>query len=416
MLYTKFSDVAESGPDGGQCRIWAAFRARTAAILLICLALLVAPVAASDKLKDKQKQLESVNARITATRNQILKVRKQEKGVLAELDRIERALDASEARLKSLKGQLAATNRDIARAQRDLEAAQDDLAAKKRALSQRLSVFGSRLRALYMYGPLNYLELLLTARDFSDLVTRATMISRFLQQDVEIYQRVKEEAEAVRAQMVEIDRRKAVLLQKQEKLRKLNMEAAAEHQNLELRRKERAAVLARIQRERQNYEEALDELEAMSNELTRVIRELQAERARSGKGGVQWAGRFVWPVRGRISSDFGSRMHPILHKVRFHSGIDIAAPQGTPVVAVADGLVIYSGWLSGYGKTVILDHGGELSTLYGHNSVLLVSGGERVTQGQMIARVGATGLATGPHVHFEVREEGVPVSPWKWLR
>ncbi|NPV79315.1 MAG: peptidoglycan DD-metalloendopeptidase family protein [Firmicutes bacterium] len=385
-------------------------------IFLLLVLLLSSNALGADDLSKKQSELKSVNSKIAATKNLVLKIRNQERGVLAELDRIEKELDKSEASLRKLDLQLDAVSKDIFAAERQLKLAEADLASKKRALSKRLSIFSSRLRALYMNGPLNYLELLIGTRSFTDLITRVDMISRCLEYDAKIYGEVRAEAESIKVQMAEIDQRRSALVEKRKNLQKIEARIAQEHKTLENQRRERARVLARIQGERKNYEQALDELEAMSNQLARVIKELQDQRARSGKVEIKWSGAFVMPVRGRISSDFGNRMHPILHQARFHSGIDIAAPQGSPVVAAADGTVIYSGWISGYGNTVIIDHGGGLSTLYGHNSVLLASNGDWVKKGQLIARVGATGLATGPHVHFEVREEGVPVSPWKWLR
>lgn len=118
----------------------------------------------------------------------------------------------------------------------------------------------------------------------------------------------------------------------------------------------------------------------------------------------------IWPVKGRPTSGFGPRGN------REHHGLDLAAPPGTPVLAAAEGRVAYSGnGMRGYGKVVVLKHASEVSTVYAHNSALLVRMGETVSQGQTIARVGATGRATGPHLHFEIRRRGVPEDPWPFL-
>ena len=123
----------------------------------------------------------------------------------------------------------------------------------------------------------------------------------------------------------------------------------------------------------------------------------------------------IWPLKGRISSLFGWRNHPILHEKRFHSGIDIAVPSKTSVKAVDGGKVLISGWNGGYGYYIAIDHGNGISTAYAHNSRLLVKEGELVYQGQEIAKSGSTGLSTGPHLHFEVRENGKPANPLKYL-
>ena len=126
--------------------------------------------------------------------------------------------------------------------------------------------------------------------------------------------------------------------------------------------------------------------------------------------------RFAWPVRGRLSSPFGMRRHPIYKSWRFHAGIDIAARKGSPVTAAYPGTVIYSGWMGGYGNIVVVKHKNGVVTCYGHNRKLDVVNGQNVKQGQVIARVGETGTSTGPHCHFEVRKNGKLVNPLSYLR
>ena len=130
---------------------------------------------------------------------------------------------------------------------------------------------------------------------------------------------------------------------------------------------------------------------------------------------MRGTGRFVFPANGSISSGFGNRIHPILGYSRFHAGIDFAASHGSAIRAADSGRVIFSGWYGGYGQTVIIDHGNGISTLYAHASRLLVNEGQNVQQGQSIAAIGSTGLSTGPHLHFEVRQNGNPVNPMAYL-
>jgi murein DD-endopeptidase MepM/ murein hydrolase activator NlpD len=120
----------------------------------------------------------------------------------------------------------------------------------------------------------------------------------------------------------------------------------------------------------------------------------------------------IWPIYGRIVSGYGYRYYPWRG---MHTGIDITAWHGNPVRVTASGVVVFSGWKGGFGKTVIVDHGYGLQTLYGHNSKLLVSAGQRVVKGQIISNVGATGFATGPHCHYEIRKNNYAVSPMRFL-
>lgn len=152
-----------------------------------------------------------------------------------------------------------------------------------------------------------------------------------------------------------------------------------------------------------------------SNRVAAEIRRLQeAQRNRTLSRG----GKMLWPTPGysRITSDYGMRVHPILKTKRMHTGIDIAAPMGAKVVAALDGGVIYVGWNGAYGRTVIVDHGSGISTMYPHLSKSLVKVGQEVRAGQKIAEVGSTGWSTGPHIHFEVRKNGDPINPWPYLK
>lgn len=123
----------------------------------------------------------------------------------------------------------------------------------------------------------------------------------------------------------------------------------------------------------------------------------------------------VFPVNASITSTFGTRVHPILGYRRFHAGIDFGAASGSPIWAADSGVVIFAGWYGGYGRAVIINHGDGITTLYGHASQVYVAEGQTVEQGQAIAAVGSTGLSTGPHLHFEVRQNGNPVNPAGYL-
>ena len=156
-----------------------------------------------------------------------------------------------------------------------------------------------------------------------------------------------------------------------------------------------------------------DQLIQDADDTLKIIRKLQAEMVYAG-------GDMIWPVpanRGALSKGdrFGMRMHPIFHYMRMHTGIDIGAPNGANILAANAGTVIMVGWSTGYGNRVVIDHGGAIATLYAHCSKMLVKLGDDVAQGQVIALIGETGWATGPHLHFEVMEAGERVDPLKFV-
>jgi murein DD-endopeptidase MepM/ murein hydrolase activator NlpD len=145
-------------------------------------------------------------------------------------------------------------------------------------------------------------------------------------------------------------------------------------------------------------------------------KELNISSRSTAAGDHSASASFRWPLRGRLTSRFGYRTDPITRRRDLHTGLDISSPRGTRIVASAAGHVVYAGWMGGYGRTVVIDHGRGYKTLYGHCSSIAVKRGQRVSAGQVIARVGSTGRATGPHLHFEVRKGNVPVNPLKYLR
>lgn len=170
-------------------------------------------------------------------------------------------------------------------------------------------------------------------------------------------------------------------------------------------------VLQILLSRREEFTGPVLELKQQSDALEASLRERQASQSSSASGG-----RLASPLPGAaVTSTFGTRVHPIYGDVRTHTGIDLAGDAGTPIRAAADGIVISAGWMGGYGQATVIDHGGPLATMYGHQSQILVREGQAVTRGQIIGRVGCTGTCTGPHLHYEVRINGTPVNPASYL-
>jgi murein DD-endopeptidase MepM/ murein hydrolase activator NlpD len=235
-------------------------------------------------------------------------------------------------------------------------------------------------------------------------VSRAHFVRTIVRHDARLIARIKADREDVLRWKAQVDdKAHEIGALKQE----LSVRQAEETGDVVRQR----AVLAEARASRAQWEDELDALQEDSARIAARLRALEATPIGRARRLIAFAGGFLRPVAGAIVSGFGSRFHPILRRTRLHTGVDFAAGSGTPIAAAAGGVVVFSGVLRGYGNVIVVDHGGGVSTLYAHCSERLVGEGAPVGRGQIIARVGATGLATGPHLHFEVRRNGEPVNP-----
>ncbi|MBD3879967.1 MAG: peptidoglycan DD-metalloendopeptidase family protein [Quinella sp. 1Q5] len=302
-------------------------------------------------------------------------------------------------------------------------------------LNEKHGVLENRVRDIYINGQISYLDVLFGAQDFADLLTRMDLLKRVVIRDSELVADVlayQKEIKEVGKQLEADKRIQEELATKAQQAMEVKLEKVAKQQ----------ALIDLMQNDKDVYDRQYDEMMASSAEVTRLINEKQEEmrraaeearrqaemEARRQSGNVEYVpeenggyvmqnygGGMIWPVSGPITSEFGWRTHPIFGNARFHSGLDIGADYGVPIHAAASGVVIESGWIGGYGNTIMIDHGGGIVTLYGHNESLAVGVGQQVNQGDVIAYCGSTGNSTGPHCHFEVRLGGEPVSPWDYL-
>lgn len=354
------------------------------------------------------EDLQEINERIEETKDELLRTQKEERSVLNLLLQAQRELSQIEEELAGIEEHLRRTDAAIARLQRQIVGLEQEIFALEGEYQKRQKLLHARLVAAYKYGATDYLELLFSADSFSDLVSKFETVSYFLRRDLNLLEGMLAAREQLARKEAEYTEKKDRLVAERRNYSILREKAAAKQKEKAVLVEKTRAELKRIQDNRQSLEAALDELERLSKELEEQIRRRQRAE---GLG----TGKMIWPARGRISSPFGWRMHPILKSRRFHSGIDIAVPSGTPVQAADNGVVLISGWNGGYGYFIAIDHGKGISTAYAHNSRLLVKEGDVVTKGQTIALSGSTGWSTGPHLHFEVRENGTPVDPLKYL-
>lgn len=346
-----------------------------------------------DQLADLQRQAEEQQAKTNEASAKV-------ENVSERLRQIQEELRVATAEYKEVKGQLDSVEDKISDNTELLQKTEADLKVKNKKLQQRV-------RDIYINGQISYVDVLFGAKDFADLMTRMDVLKRIIKHDYDLIMKVKEEKATVENTRAQLEKDKA-------EAEVLVTDAQAKKAKVEDKESEQQVLLDQAIYDRDTSERMYEEIMAASQEVANMIRRSQMSSA-GYSGAPAGAGGMIWPISGPITSEFGWRTHPVFGTARFHSGLDIGGDYGMPIYAAASGTVIYAGWISGYGNAVIIDHGGGVTTLYGHNDSLNVSEGENVAQGQVIAMCGSTGNSTGPHCHFEVRENGEPVSPYGYL-
>lgn len=367
-----------------------------ALFIVIAMAVAIGPALAAE-IDDRQQELQNIQQQMETVQQKKQQSQQKVNSITEKLQGIQSDLDVALGEYNQIQSQLSYTEQQIEQNQTILQKAE-------KSLADRSQVLNKRVRDIYKNGQVSYIDVLFGATDFVDFTARMDILKRVLNQDVTLIAKVKAERELILQKKAELERDRVAI----EELRK---QAAAKKSLIEGRRNEQARVLDVAVSERDSNERAYQELLDTSRRIEQMIRGIQGGKSGAAAG----TGIYMWPTSGPITSPFGWRTHPIFGTQRFHTGIDIGADYGDAVVASDGGVVIYADWMGGYGKAVIIDHGGGISTLYAHNSELLVSEGQKVYKGQQISRVGTTGYSTGPHLHFEVREGGSPVNPLNYL-
>ncbi len=394
--------------------------------LALCLATLMAvPTGALakssksltiEKNKKKQEQMQIKN-KINKEKSNISNTENEKKSVSTDIENLDAKIQVTSAKISTLESEIVRLNKDIAENQEKLEEAQVNLSENTDALRMRL-------REMYKRGNVNYLEVILNSKDIEELLRNNEIISSIARADRELIEFIQEQIDTIKEteETLQIDKAKVSASKAAVENERQSYQAAVDAKNNYMKVLESNLDLYKAE-----FEKAQSNWDALDSEIARLQKEITAQKkaeeaaARRAtrvhsnitvSSGPRNGQSYTWPLPGHysISSPFGYRVHPILGYSKFHSGVDIPAPSGTPIVAAKSGTVIMSQLMSGYGNVVMVDHG-DTVTVYAHCSALNVGVGESVKAGDVIAFVGSTGLSTGAHLHFEVRVNGSPVNP-----
>lgn len=391
---------------------------KTCLILMLVVLLLasgVLPVFAN-QVDQKQKELNSLQGDLTQRKQELRQNKTEQDKIVKEIQHLEKDMNVIQVELRSLGNKIKGTESNISVAEADLTTAED----KVDMMDEVLAV---RLRSIYENGNVSYLDVLFSSSSFTEFLTRYNDMQMLIAEDHVLLAEFQVERERIEAVKAALEERRQELLT----LRRQNL---LKNQQLQSKRSEQKQLASMLQEAIDETENEVKKLEAEAKALNKIIKDLQAaQRGTSYRG----SGTMRWPVpefgTGWITSPYGNRKNPFTGQAgTFHGGVDIGIPHSrwpgsksysgsyAAIVAAEAGIAYTYRMGSGYGNLVIIDHGGGISTVYGHTHDFLVPNGKTVQRGEAIAMVGSTGYSTGPHLHFEVRVNGVRVDPMPYIR
>lgn len=344
---------------------------------------------------------------------QIQEKREQAKKQIKKLKLLERIetgkLYNNQRKLEKTENSLSANKIKYENAQNELERLRAELNRQISEYNEYQRAVSKRVVQIYKSKRSGYVEFLMSSGDLNDFLDRIYYENIIMRIDDKKMADARERALNIKKLKQQMEKQKEYLastIKTMDKEQKIIQNA--------IERNER--MIDRLKTDRAAWEKSERELAKQSEQLGKFITKTVKDEPKTTT--VKTSGGFLRPVSGPITSPFGSRVHPIFKRTIFHTGVDLGMPMGAKVKASNSGKVIYVGWYGGYGKVVIIDHGKvngvPVTSLYAHLSSYNVSNGSSVYKGQIIGNVGATGYATGPHLHFEMRENGKPVNPSKY--
>ena len=369
-------------------------------VVAIILVISFTTLVYASNLSNLKEQYNNKQDEISNKEDELEKIKNEQKDVLADIEDLSNEIGNLEKEIDSLNSQIKELNTKIESTEKEIE-------EKQAKMEERRDILIARSVAIYETGNITMLDVLLGAEDISDFLSKYYMMSEIAEYDNNLLEQIKKEKEEIEKvkEQLEVDKNKI----------KENKEILEKKSDaLETSKKQLSKKNAELESNKAALNKSIDKLIAESNKLESEIKSLQSN------GTSYSGGQMAWPLPGytTITSPYGMRLHPTLKVYKLHTGVDIAGSgcNGKSIVAANDGTVITSKMNTAYGNMIIIDHGGGISTLYAHASKRLVSVGDKVKRGQVIAKVGTTGYSTGPHLHFEVRINGSTTNPLPYIK
>lgn len=369
-------------------------------IFIILLSLIgLCGIVVAENLEDLQNKKSDLQNQINESNEQIQEIKIELTENLEQLNTIEEKIYNYESEISLLETDLNTIEEEIKNISEKLNIVETNYNLQKEA-------FQSRMVAIYESGDVVYLDVLLHSNSFSDFISNYYLIGEIAKYDNNLLEDIEE-------QKKQIETTKSLLEEKRNNVQKLKKNKEKTAIILENSKTIKNSYISKLNDQEKEIQNKIDEYITELNNL-----ETQIVSLTTGNIGSDYiGGEFAWPAPGytTITSRYGMRIHPILKTARVHTGTDIAMPTGAYIIAANDGVVIKSMYTTGYGNMVMIDHGGGVSTLYGHGSEIIAQTGQEVKKGDIIMKAGSTGWSTGPHLHFEVRINGTAVDSLPYI-
>ena len=369
-----------------------------ALILSLFSAVLIYAFAANEtSTSSLRSQISDISKEKEQLKKELAGISSEKKTVLDRKSELERKASLNQREIDAADKLIAELSDSIKKNQEQLERA-------KQQETEQYELFLSRMNAMYKYGRVEFLDVLLSGESFSDIQMRIDIIGRITKHDKELIAQLKKSRQAIETAKAQLESEMDEQEKLSSRLEKTKKELAGQISESETLSLKLASDEKNI---RATYEEIEEEEKKLQAELNRILAESASKTSYVG-------GTMIWPLPGytTITSPYGYRIHPTLKVRKLHTGVDISAPKGTKILAANAGEVIISAHSKAWGEYVVVNHGGGIATLYAHMSKRLVSQGDIVIQGQNIGLVGSTGYATGNHLHFEIQKNGSSVDPF----
>lgn len=350
------------------------------------LALSLSTSVLADELEDAKNKLNNSSNNLNENKEKLQQIQKDKDSVENQIKSLDSKMDATAEELDNIRALIDSANNEITTIGSEIEKRQKSIETEKGLLDKRVS-------AMYKNGAASYLNIIIGAKNLTDMFDRIVVLKKVIDYDKKLIGNLQSDKAALEVKKADAEKKKA------------DMALIKENQNTKLdelknQSEDKRNLMTSLEKDRVVYQKLVDEEEAEAKALKDKIKNLETSLKSKNKNGK------LFCVTGRayaITSPYGWRVHPVLQTKRFHYGIDIGVYSGTPIYSLMDGVVVYSGTMSGYGKVVMVNHG-ELTSLYAHNSSIAVKEGQTVKGGQLISYSGNTGLSSGPHLHFEIRK------------